>query len=138
MIIAVDFDGTIVTHKYPEIGQPIRGAIETLKTVIKNDHKVFLWTVRGNKRCKGRDLLSEAIDYCHDNGLDLCGANCSPSQFSSSPKQHAHIYIDDRAIGCPLKLDDNGNAYVDWRRIGLYLITINAMTEEQYNEIWNG
>ena len=34
MVIAVDFDGTIVENKYPEIGQERPFAIETLKMLI--------------------------------------------------------------------------------------------------------
>ena len=98
MIIAIDFDGTIVTHEYPEIGRPIKGAIETIKAIIENDHKVFLWTMRCNKKYRRRDLLQEAIDYCHDNGVELYSANISPSQFSTSNKQYASLYIDDAAL----------------------------------------
>ena len=39
MTIAVDFDGTIVEHRYPEIGPEIPFATETLKMVIKEQHK---------------------------------------------------------------------------------------------------
>lgn len=35
MIIAVDFDGTIVEHKYPEIGRERPFAITTLKMLIE-------------------------------------------------------------------------------------------------------
>ena len=31
MTIAVDFDGTIVEHRYPRIGEEIPFAVETLK-----------------------------------------------------------------------------------------------------------
>ena len=46
MVIAVDFDGTIVENKYPEIGQELPFAIETLKMLIKDRHRVVLWTCR--------------------------------------------------------------------------------------------
>lgn len=38
MIIAVDFDGTIVEHRYPEIGKKIPFAINTLKMLQKEGH----------------------------------------------------------------------------------------------------
>ena len=46
MIIAVDFDGTIVEHRYPSIGPEIPFAIETLKLLREERHKLILWTVR--------------------------------------------------------------------------------------------
>ena len=46
MIIAVDFDGTIVEHEYPAIGKPIPFAIETLLHLQKDGHRLILWTVR--------------------------------------------------------------------------------------------
>ncbi len=63
MIIAVDFDGTIVEHKYPEIGKPIPFAIETLLKLQQEQHRLILWTVREG------GLLQEAIDYCEAQGL---------------------------------------------------------------------
>ena len=64
MIIACDFDGTIVTHEYPKIGKPIPFAIQTLKKLQDEDHhQVILWTVREGA------LLQEAIDYCKSKGM---------------------------------------------------------------------
>ena len=58
MTIAVDFDGTIVTHAYPEIGKPIPFAIDTLKKLQQEGHhQLILWT------CREGELLQEAIDY---------------------------------------------------------------------------
>ncbi len=59
MVIAVDFDGTIVEHKYPRIGDEIPFAIDTLKELIKDGHQLILWSVRE------RELLQEAVDWCH-------------------------------------------------------------------------
>lgn len=139
MIIAVDFDGTIVTHEYPEIGRPVSGAIETLKHLISNGHKVFLWTMRGSKRYEGRDLLREAVEYCEDNGVNLYSANQSPSQFSTSKKQYAQLYIDDAALGCPLIDPGDGwdRPYVNWKEVGAQLMRKGLLTVEQYNSIWN-
>ena len=57
MIIAVDFDGTIVEHKYPEIGRELPFAIETLKKLQQERHRLILWSVREGK------LLQEAVDF---------------------------------------------------------------------------
>ena len=46
MIIAVDFDGTIVEHRYPAIGNEIPFAIETLKRLSEERHRLILWSVR--------------------------------------------------------------------------------------------
>ena len=67
MTIAVDFDGTIVEHKYPAIGRELPFAIETLKKLRDEHHRLILWTVR-----EGR-LLDEALAFCRDRGLEfLC------------------------------------------------------------------
>lgn len=58
MTIAVDFDGTIVEHRYPEIGQEIPFATDTLKMLIADHHKLILWSVREG------ELLDEAVQWC--------------------------------------------------------------------------
>lgn len=96
MIIAVDFDGTIVEHKYPEIGKPIPFAIETLLMLQKDQHKLILWTVREGK------LLQDAIDYCAEHGLYFYAANENyegENNPSSPRKLNAEMFIDDRNLG---------------------------------------
>ena len=111
MYIAIDFDGTCVTHDYPRIGKDI-GAIEVLKRLIKSGHKLILNTMRSGKE------LQDAIDWFKENGIELYGANENPSQksWTNSPKVYAHMYIDDAALGCPLKMDLNlsNRPFVDW------------------------
>ena len=98
MTIAVDFDGTIVTHEYPRIGKPIPFAIETLKKLQQEDHhRLILWSVREG------DLLQEAVDYCASKGLEFYAVNAnypeeSPDQWMSR-KVSADLYIDDRNLG---------------------------------------
>ena len=58
MLIAVDFDGTIVKHKYPAIGAEIPFAIETLKKLAAEKHKLLLWSWREGK------LLDKAVNVC--------------------------------------------------------------------------
>ncbi len=57
MTIAVDFDGTIVEHRYPEIGAEIPFAIDTLKMLTNERHKLILWSVREG------ELLDEAVEW---------------------------------------------------------------------------
>ena len=63
--IAVDFDGTIVTHEYPKIGREIPFAIETLKMLIRDQHRLILWSVREG------ELLQEAVDWCRERGVEF-------------------------------------------------------------------
>lgn len=95
MIIAVDFDGTIVEHKYPKIGKPIPFAIETLLQLQKENHQLILWTVREGK------LLQDAIDYCAERGLNFYAANANyPEEAVPSPRKlNVDMFIDDRNIG---------------------------------------
>ena len=116
MIFAVDFDGTIVKHRYPEIGPPAPNAIHVLKKIQQNGHQIILHTMRSGKR------LEEAVAYVKSSGIELYGVNENPEQktWTDSPKPYAHIYIDDSALGCPLQLDDEG-PYVDWEKIDSFM-----------------
>ena len=69
MLIAVDFDGTIVEHKYPAIGKELPFAIETLKKLQSERHKLILWSVREGQ------LLDDAIAFCRDRGLEFYAVN---------------------------------------------------------------
>ena len=97
MIIAVDFDGTIVEHKYPKIGKALPFALETLKALQKKGHQIILWTYRTGKE------LDEAIEFCRNKGIEFYAVNKNypEEQFDSliPRKIHADIYIDDRNLG---------------------------------------
>ena len=98
MIIAVDFDGTIVEHEYPKIGKPIPFAIDVLKKLqYEEHHMLILWTVREGQ------LLDEAVEYCKERGLEFYAVNKNfPEEtqpINTSRKVVADIYIDDRNIG---------------------------------------
>lgn len=132
MIIAVDFDGTCVTHEFPEVGKDI-GAVPVLKELVKKGHKIILYTMRShpdknnqNKTRSGgiisNDTLQDAIDWFKENEIPLWGINENPKQkeWTSSPKIHANIYIDDAALGTPLIYAKDGGLYrpyVDWNRM---------------------
>lgn len=99
MTIAVDFDGTIVTDRYPEIGEELPFAVETLKMFVRDYHRVILWTVREGK------ALKEAVDWCHERGLDFYAVNRDyPEETTEnnryfSRKIKADVFIDDRNLG---------------------------------------
>ena len=69
MVIAVDFDGTIVEHRYPSIGKELPFAIETLRKLTQEGHRIVLWTVRQG------DLLDEAVEFCRCRGLEFYAVN---------------------------------------------------------------
>lgn len=100
MIIAVDFDGTIVKHKYPSIGKEIPFAIETLKYFQKKGHHLILWTYRSGKE------LEKAVAFCEKRGLIFHAVNNNYDgeeyDNSYSRKIYADLYIDDRnLLGIP-------------------------------------
>lgn len=111
MYIAVDFDGTVVKHEYPKVGETVEGAVETLKLLVENNHKIILWTMRSGEK------LRDAVKWYMQNGIPLYGVNHNPTQreWTESPKAYAELYIDDAALGCPLRMGPNDNRpYVDW------------------------
>lgn len=117
MIIAVDFDGTVVTHEYPTIGRDI-GAVPVLKRIVAKGHNIILWTMRSG------EPLQHAVDWYAAHEIPLFGINRNPEQssWSQSPKAYAHMYIDDAALGCPVLLaPDGGRLYVDWGRVSVQL-----------------
>jgi len=99
MIIAIDFDGTIVRHQYPYIGELIPGAKEYIRKLKEDGHTIVIWTCRANKP------LDDARQFLDDNGIPYDGMNeeCqevkSLGWISPSPKIYADIYIDDRQVG---------------------------------------
>jgi hypothetical protein len=107
LVIACDFDGTIVTHKFPEIGEEIEGAIDTLKSWKEEGHRLILWTCREDT--KQRNYLSEAIQYCKDRGLEFDAAN------DNLPESIKAYGINSRKITTDLFVDDlSVNPGIGW------------------------
>ena len=120
MYICVDFDGTVVEHRYPYIGKPVPHAIKWLKKWEQVGAKLILFTMRSDGQKEG-DLLREAVEYLESNGVKLYAVNHNPKQakWSSSPKAYAHMYVDDAAFGCPLTLPKGfKRPCVDWSTVG--------------------
>lgn len=97
MVIAVDFDGTIVTHEYPKIGRDIPFAIDTLKRLQQNPQiQLVLWTVREGKE------LEEAVEYCKNKGLEFYAVNNNypeETRKDGQPRKlKADLFIDDRNL----------------------------------------
>ena len=97
LIIAVDFDGTIVEDAYPAIGKPKLFAFDTLKKLQNEGHRLILWTFRSGKK------LEEAVQFCESNGINFYAINASYEDeeidSEKSRKIHADIFIDDRNVG---------------------------------------
>jgi len=121
MTIAVDFDGTIVTHKYPAIGDERPFAVETLKMLAKEGHKLILWSVREGK------LLQEAVDWCKERGLEFYAVNRDYPEEEAQKNNHfsrklkVDIFIDDRNIGgipdwgVIYQMINSGNPFVQYQ-----------------------
>lgn len=97
MKIAIDFDGTIVEHRYPEIGKVKLFAFETMKELQKQKHQLILWSFRSGKK------LDEAVKFCREHGIEFYAVNKNyPEEVfddSISRKVQADVYIDDRNLG---------------------------------------
>ncbi|MCQ2160855.1 MAG: hypothetical protein MJY97_07165 [Bacteroidales bacterium] len=121
MVIAVDFDGTIVEHRYPHIGKEIPFALKTLKMLQDDHHELILWTVREGK------LLQEAIDFCREKGgVEFYAVNSNyPDEEIDTHARHcrklkADIFIDDRNLG----------GLPDW--VAIYDMISRGLTYEQW------
>ncbi len=104
-LIAIDFDGTIVEDKYPDIGKPLMFAFETIKKMQEDGHRLVLWTYRKGKK------LDEAVEFCKKNGIEFYAVNKNFVEEDYTPdvprKLKADIFIDDRNIG----------GFIGWGRI---------------------
>jgi hypothetical protein len=131
MEIIIDFDGTCVTHEFPRVGKDI-GAVPVLKKLTDNGHKLILFTMRSNRidnMPTGDDniqnvtgqFLDDAVNWFKQRDIPLYGIQTNPKQYlwTTSPKAYGQLYIDDAALGCPLKYEPSlsRNAFVDWKKV---------------------
>ena len=130
--IAIDFDGTCVTHRFPDIGESI-GAERVLRKLIKKGHKLILHTSRtdcdsgtvpGFPALPPGKYLTAAVEWFNDRHIELYGVQRHPGQ---DPRYHnkpfADLILDDAALGCPLKSDKeiSPRPFVDWEVVEMYL-----------------
>lgn len=141
LYIVIDFDGTVVTHDFPNIGNDI-GAVPVLKRLVEAGHKLILFTMRSNIKnptskdpeihCKGGNYLDHAMWWFSAKEIPLFGIQTNPDQFSwtTSPKAYGQIIIDDAALGCPLKYDPeiSDRPFVDWQAVE-WLLEKNQVLE---------
>lgn len=123
MDICVDFDGTLVDHRYPEIGPPVPDAMKWLKNFQVRGARIILYTMRSDSEEHGL-ILTQAVSYVKAGGINLYGINHNPDQdsWTKSPKAYADLYIDDSALGCPLvQIKGFARPCVDWKKVGPYV-----------------
>ena len=111
-VIAVDFDGTLCTNKWPQIGEPNTALIRQLAEERKNGTAVILFT------CRDKKLLQAAVKWCKEQGLVFDEVNRNTKERirlykGDGRKISADIYIDDRAaafsFGEKLRLGGENN-----------------------------
>ena len=124
MIVAIDFDGTLVDHRYPDIGPIVPGAVEWCKRLLDMGVRLILWTMRDDGGDDG-PVLTQAVNLLKIHGVEFWGINRNPEQgWSKSPKAYANYSVDDNHALCPLKENPRlgGRPYVDWSVIGPWLV----------------
>lgn len=123
--ILVDFDGTCVTHEYPDIGKDI-GSVPVLKELASKGHRLILYTMRSDNLLRNNTTLTEAVNWFKLNDIPLYGVNVNPRQSSwtSSPKAYGQLCIDDINLCTPLKVDYSlsNRPFVDWQSVKLELL----------------
>jgi hypothetical protein len=126
-VLAIDFDGTCVTHEFPYVGKDI-GAVPVLKDLVREGHRLILFTMRSNVKDPKSDnplihlesgnYLDGAVHWFKVHEIPLYGINTNPEQSSwtSSPKAYSNLLIDDSALGIPLitNLGLSSRPFVDW------------------------
>ena len=123
--ILLDFDGTCVSHAYPYIGHNI-GAEQVLQDVVKNGHRLILFTMRSPK-----NHLQAALNWFEQNHIALYGIQTHPEQkaWTDSPKAHGDLIIDDTMLGAKLKR----GGYLDWQWVALQLLERGIIKQAQYD-----
>lgn len=121
IIIGVDFDGTIVEHKFPEIGEPLPAAFDVLKQLKRAGYKLMLWTCRED--LPSRPLLTEATEFCRNHGIVFDYVNASPRDYRPEDclrrKPDMDVLIDDRVLG----------GFAGWDAIGKTIF-------QEYTLVW--
>lgn len=141
MDIVIDFDGTCVTHEFPNVGKEI-GAEPILKKLVEAGHNLILFTMRSNngdlplitpegiEKTSG-NFLDDAVNWFKERNIPLHGVQVNPTQhtWTTSPKAYGQIIIDDAALGCPLKIDPkmSNRPFVCWDSVLSHLEKIGCL-----------
>ena len=153
LIVGLDFDGTIVTDRFPGIGEQC-GAQRWIPLLQQQFNiKVILFTVRSDSQKFPEDweppsdgvvnykgnFLTEAIAECKRQRIQLWDVNRNPQQniWSASPKPYCHVYVDDHALGAPLlRFVNESKPCIDWDLAGnmLHEICLSRNTNQEFAE----
>ena len=98
MIIAIDFDGTLHTGKWPAIGLPAPYAVEMMQKLKADGHYLIIWTCREGER------QTEMVNWLMDKQIPFDRINDNVSvqmelYGNNSRKVYAHLYVDDKQVG---------------------------------------
>jgi len=133
--INLDFDGTVVSHEFPKVGNDI-GSVPVLKRLVNAGHQLILFTMRSDKKDRkpssdpniidvDGQFLTEAIEWFKENDIPLWGIQTNPDQkiWTDSPKSYAELMIDDTGLNIPLKhdLSISKRPFVDWNAVEVWL-----------------
>ena len=80
-IIAIDFDGTLCTNAWPEIGEPHDEMINFMKKLHQKGHKIILWT------CREGENLEKALEWCSERGIIFDAVNDNIEEHKCSQPQ---------------------------------------------------
>jgi len=105
MIIAIDFDGTLHTGRWPNIGAPTPYAIEVMQKLKNDGHYLIIWTCREGER------QTEMVNWLLEKGIPFDRINehkpgTAELYGYSARKVYAHLYIDDKQVGGLPRWDD--------------------------------
>ncbi len=100
-IAAVDFDGTLVEDKFPNIGDIIPQMFDICLDLKARGVKLILWTCRDNDTPE--KYLDQAVNFCKAHGLVFDSVNHNIPEVISTfhndtRKVFADVYIDDKSI----------------------------------------
>lgn len=102
-IIAVDFDGTLVEDKYPEIGEPIQSVWDAIRQEQNRGSKIILWT------CRNGEALEKAVKFCSEEmrfHFDAINENLDEIKVlygGDTRKVFASEYWDDKSVLCGVR-----------------------------------
>ncbi len=119
MVIGIDFNGVLCTHKWPLIGDDI-GAFPWLHQAKKI--MPIRWVLHTGI---DGEALANAIAWCNERELNFWGININHKQsaWTTTPKLYAHLFIDDLGLGAPIiHYSDGRRPHIDWAKAGPMLL----------------
>lgn len=129
MDIVIDFDGTVVTHIFPNISPEDIGSEIVLKELVRQGNRLILFTMRSDSD-KG-NFLAEATEWFSQREIPLYGVQKNPTQheWTNSPKAYGQLIIDDAALGIPLMFNAaiSNRPFVNWDQVYCRLVATEVI-----------